>query len=225
MALTPEELDAIHEKWRRYTDEDVMRPASPVLRWCHEALLSAKGGEAALEIGVREGGSSAMFCEVALRVAPGNFRVLSVDPYGEMPMYSHGSANASRYGDSVYDVARSVLTPFPNSILYKMTDTEFLHRVLPTLTWWWTGHEHPASRRFLAFSFLDGPHEATAVVEEFCAVLRHTAPGGAIAIDNVESIPGVVEMLAKSARLGVVLKERGAPAGDAAIRALFTVPA
>lgn len=178
----------------RFTDgpED----AEPVACRFAQALSEA-GGEAALEIGVRAGGMSAIFCYLAARLRPPPFMVFSIDPWGCAPYAERGEDVSSilAYGERFYAEARALLARFPNSVLYRLDADLFLDGVLPHLRWWFEHTAFPTSPRFLSFAYLDGRHDAASVVSETMRVLPHVAPRGCVLIDNVDKCPEAAAFL------------------------------
>ena len=170
-----------------------------VVEWFAQAVdrTRDRGGRAAIEIGVRAGGTSAMLCGVADQIAPDGFMVFSVDPWGGRPFFV-GASEGPRYGEDLSTSAKARLAPFWRSAVFRMTSREFIYGVLPWYRWWVDGTEYPASRRFLSFVFLDGQHESAGVVQEAVGVLPFMAPGGAIVVDNTESCPSAIAMLHSS---------------------------
>lgn len=181
------------------------------------SLLATTRGMAALEIGVRAGGTSGVMCELARQLAPPGFVVLSVDPWGHAP-YMEAGRDVSPlldYGDAHYARARAVLAPYANSLLFRLDADTFLDALLPRLRWWHAHRCHPSSDRFLSLVYLDGRHDDDSVLGEVRRVLPHVCEGGTIVIDDVDKCPRAVEILTRStefevralphARLGLVV--------------------
>ena len=202
MALTADRIREIVAAHRDQTDDP--DGIAVVADWFRQALegTASEWGEAALEIGVRSGGTSAILCEMAEEFGLTGFAVLSVDPYGNIPLYSP-SLSGNTYGEDHYVTAKRVLAQYPRSALFRMTADEFIHSVLPVHRWWFGGLVFPAKRRYLSFVYLDGQHDHPSVVSEVEALVPFMAPRGIIAIDNTESVPGAIEALAGSPRLGL----------------------
>jgi hypothetical protein len=221
--LEDAEVQEIVEKYAGGTDA----PGSIyfVARWFRDSLEATRGTGAcaAMEIGTRLGGASAMFCAIADRVADPEFVVLSVDPFGQMPLYSPGLRD-NPFGEEYYAEARKLLARFPRSVLFRMAAGDFIASVLPTYRWWREGVEYPGARRFLSFAYLDGQHEETNIVQEAAGLAPFIAPGGVIAIDNTELVPGAVALLGKSPRLGLRNHVHWAGPGGGHERDAFSVP-
>lgn len=222
MTLSDPEVQSVVDGYADSTDA----PGSIVVvaRWFRDALEQTRGtgGCAALEIGVRGGGTSAIMCAIAEAVAEPSFLVLGADPYGLMPYYSPGPAPPV-HGDEFYTAAKSLLGPFRRSVLFRMTAMDFISVVLPNYSWWVEGKQYPASRRFLSFVFLDGQHENVNVVQEAAGVVPFMAPGGVLAIDNTELVPEAVALLKASPRLGLREHLHWASADSPLQRDRFTV--
>ncbi len=202
MTLTDEEtlqIAAVHSE-----ATDAPRFAGAVAKWFRDAILATTetGGLAAIGVGVRAGGMSAILCEIADRMTPPEFVVFSVDPYGRMPLYSPEPAG-TEYGDLYYLQARMRLAPYRRSVMFKTTAQHFLCQVLPTYRWWVDGIEYPIARRFVSFAYVDGQHEHVNVVQEVAALSSFMAPGGIIAIANTELVPTAIALLKGSYRLGL----------------------
>jgi hypothetical protein len=218
--------DVVAELVRRYGPQtDGGDTVGVAAEWFLKALGESRehGGLAAVEIGVRNGGMSAIFCGLA---GDPNFLVLSVDPYGSMPMLSPGSR--ATYGEENYGAARKVLGEFPNSVLFRMPSEDFLARVLPWFRWWRGGVEFPLSRRFIAFAWVDGQHDDVSVVGDVAGLYPFMAPNGVIAIDNTEDCPAALAMIRSSPKLAFLgeAKWQGEIASPYAYlsRSAFTVP-
>lgn len=178
------------ERFAAFTDG----PASSAIvaqRFCN--ALSESQGEAALEIGVRAGGMSAIFCHIARSLAPPSFMVFSVDPWGSAP-YMEGGKDVSwglGYDDGCYVRARLLLAGFPGSVLYRLDADTFLCHLLPNLRWWVEHEPHPQRANFLSFAYLDGRHDGLSVAGELARVAPFVAPGGCVMIDNIDKCPEV----------------------------------
>lgn len=158
------------------------------------ALAESKG-QAALEVGVRAGGTSALMCVLA--ASRPDFLVIGVDPYGNAPYWERGrdTSGALDYGDEHYARARALLAHFSNHALFRMDADTFLAGVLPRYSWWSLGRRFPDHERFVAFAFLDGPHDDASVCREALLVLPFLAPAARLCIDNVGLCPGAVALL------------------------------
>ena len=159
------------------------------------ASLGDSEGEAAVEVGVRAGGTSASMC-LLTRDRPG-FIVLSVDPWGNAPSIERGGdvSDLLDYGDGHYATARRLLSSFPNSALFRMDADLFLSVVLPVFRWWEAGREYPTRSRWLSFIWLDGPHDDADVAREALLSLPILAPGGRLCIDNADRCPRAIALL------------------------------
>ena len=163
--------------------------------------MRAPSGEAALEIGVRSGGTSAMMCMIAEKLLDRPFAVLSVDPYGHMP-YLEAHQDVSRvldYGEAHYAHARRLLAGFRSSLLYRLDVETFLLHLLPHLSWWFDHQRYPTEQRFLSFAFLDGPHDDRSVALQCALLLPRMAPGACLVIDNADKCPGAAALLPRLA--------------------------
>ena len=197
--------------------------------WCRDALAATEstGGLAVVEIGVRRGGMSAIFCDLVERTpVPGRI-VLSVDPWGDAPYFdgvSRPQPGPLRYGEDLYAEARRLLAESPRSAVFRMPSEDFIAHVLPTYRWWFDGRGFPTSRRFVAFAWVDGQHENTHLVQDVAGLVPFVAPGGTIALDNVRGLPEGVALLAASPRLGLVRGLHWASRVSDRECDLFTVP-
>lgn len=165
------------------------------------AIEAAPAGEAALEIGVRSGGTSAMMCFIAERLLERPFAVLSVDPYGRMPyLENHRDVSAVLdYGEQHYARTRQLLAGFQSSIFFRLDVEPFLLHLLPHLAWWFEHRRYPTEERFLSFAFLDGPHDDRGVALQCALLLPRMAPGASLVIDNSDKCPGASALLPRLA--------------------------
>lgn len=193
------DIQSIVERYAAHTDDP--KGIHLVMERFLEAL-SRSDGEAALEVGVRAGGTSAMMCEIARRsgLAGPQFRVLSVDPYGECPYIEGGKDVSSRldYGEHFYVQAKTLLAPFANSILFRMDADSFLRSVLPSYAWWFEHKRFPSRRPFLSFAYLDGPHDSADVASQALMLWDLVVAGGEICIDNGDHCPAAQRFLAQA---------------------------
>jgi hypothetical protein len=165
------------------------------------ASLVDSEGEAAIEIGVRAGGTSAAMCAAAAK-QPG-FLVIGLDPWGNAP-YTEGGVDVSSrldYGEDHYATARQLLAPFPNSALFRIDADTFLEALLPRYRWWVAGRSFPTVPRWLAFAYLDGLHDDADVAREALLLLPFLAPGGRICVDDVHRCPAAIALLGSIPRL------------------------
>jgi len=218
--ISQDRIQAILDRLVEYTDGGAT--CALPMRWFSRALeqTSLLGGlaEGAVEIGVRGGGLSAMFCEIAKLEAPLQFKVMSVDPWGGAPYFAPSPAYQFVYDEAWYVKAKAVLAGYENSILFCMTAESFVTSVLPSFRWWHKGIEHPGHKRFLSFAYLDGCHENTFVMQEALGVLPYMLPGAVLAVDNADYCIEAVAMLSASRRYKLECFENG---GDPH-RAAFT---
>jgi len=223
MTVTDAEIHGIVENYAKYTDAP--QDIEVVARWCADAMEATgeTGGCAAIEIGVRCGGTSAIMCALADAMGLKEFLVISVDPYGMMPFYTPELTDKV-YGESDYTEAKTVLAGFARSAFFRMTAGDFIASVLPTYRWWVRGTQHPSSRRFLSFAFVDGQHEDTNVVQEVAGLVPFIAPGGVVAIDNTNVVERAVALLKDSPRLGLTKQVHWVSPIDKHQRDAFTVP-
>jgi len=164
-------------------------------------------GQAAIEIGVRAGGTSAAMCSLAAHLD--DFLVIGVDPWGNA-QYLEGGRDVSRqldYGDAYYCGARRLLATFPNHSLFRMEADAFLSHVMPRYRWWRHGRQYPTCERWLSFAYLDGPHDDEDVAREALLLLPLLSPRGRISIDNAERCPNAVRLLGGTPLLEMVLMQ------------------
>lgn len=170
--------------------------AAPVAQRFVQALRQSSG-DAALEVGVRAGGMSAIFCQLAAALHRGDFMVLSVDPWGCAPYFEAGRDVSSvlRYDDHFYAVARQLLGRFPNNMLFRLDADTFLDHLLPHLRWWIAHVAYPRATPFLSFVYLDGRHDARSVIGEVLRILPYLVDHGCIVVDNVDKCPEACQFL------------------------------
>ena len=228
MPLSDAEVHEIVNRHRGSTDSG--ETADVPALWFRDAINGTErnpdGGPVAVEIGVRAGGMSAIFCDIAKAIGTECFMVLSVDPYGLAPYYSPRKIGTD-YDEIMYVAAKRRLADFPNSAMFRMTASDFLTRVLPDYRWWYKGNQYPSGRRFVAFAYVDGQHDDVSVVSEVAALVPHMTRGGMIAIDNTEACPAAVEMLSASARFHFTKRIDWSGKGtsyDYLRRVAFTIP-
>lgn len=201
MIALPDNVLPIVEQYKDQTDAP--KAVRPVAAWFVEAVLSThdRGGCAAVEFGVLNGGMSSLLMAAWEVTLPHEGRLfLSVDPYGNLAYYGPGPDRRT-YGEDSYNAARENLRRFQRSAFFRMAADDFIAHVLPTYRWWFGGRAYPPARRFLAFAYLDGQHEASNVVHEVAGVYEYMAPGGIIAVDNTELVPDAIALLDRSQRL------------------------
>lgn len=156
----------------------------------------SKGGEAALEIGVRCGGTSAAMCALAQVLRPDSFQIISVDPYGGKPYNDNKVVTKNMYPDiSFYVAAKKLLAEFENHQLFKMESYIFLRSVLPSMRWWANEQAGPKNRRFLSFVFIDGAHDNWAVAMDLGLVLEFLTPQAIVVLDNISYSPQAIEWI------------------------------
>lgn len=185
------------------------------LRAFGEVFLEAHArcpGRPSVEIGTRAGGSALLYLHLLdmLYDAPPMF--FTVDPYGLKP-YRGGDHPADDrlrpYGDPMYATAKQALVNYPNHCHFLLESMDFF-KSMRDAGFWWRGVKYPFRQNF-AFIFLDGDHDASAVLDEVAITLPHwLAPRGTIAIDNAFNDPKVKEVL-----------ERELPGGDGRPQAVF----
>jgi hypothetical protein len=172
----------------RFADQTDLPDHAAAVASCFIAALRDSGGVAALEIGVRAGGMSAILCDLAASLRPLPFMVISVDPWGEREYTEDGYdvSDLLGYGEAFYGDARRLLSQFDNSLLFRLDADTFLDRLLPGLRWWYLHDQFPREQRFLSFVYLDGRHDAASVTSEARRIAPFVAGQGVILVDNFD---------------------------------------
>ena len=99
------------------------------------------------------------------------------------------------YGAGHYQTARALLASFPNSALYRLDADLFFESLLPAFRWWESGRRYPSCERWLAFAYLDGPHDDADVARHALACLPRLAVGGRLCIDDARRCRSAVALL------------------------------
>lgn len=172
-----------------------------VLRLYRQSL-ALPGAYGALEIGVSRGGFSAQMAEIA----PPNFIILGVDPYGKKPFPLGDRVlqpNVKEtnwdggFGDSYYTSAKRILADFPNHAIFLMESIPFLRDVLPCYRFWRNGNPYPPQREFLSFAFIDGEHTKLTVLLECELLFYFLVKGAIICVDNLSFLGEIEEELTR----------------------------
>lgn len=150
-----------------------------------------------VEFGTRAGGSAYLWL-LLLRELFGDAAplVATVDPYGDRPYNDGRLIGRFWYGQEHYVAQRTLLAPFANHVHWLLPSREFLALIVQGLSYWHVGTSY--GYRDIAWAYLDGEHDVDSISHEVTTFLETPhlmAPGGTIAVDNVEWAPTTIDFL------------------------------